>query len=112
MRQKEVKKRFVSLIKKSFKKNLVKIFSFFHFKFEKNKTQIITTKLQWNAKSKIGSLENANHRPGGGDKKILTIKTDFKENAKPKVGSLVINANNNNNIETADNATAAATANE
>lgn len=43
--------------------------------------------MQWNAKSKIGSLENASHKPGGGDKKIETIKTDFKEKAKPKVGS-------------------------
>lgn len=43
--------------------------------------------MQWNAKSKIGSLDNANHKPGGGDKKILTIKTDFGANAKPKVGS-------------------------
>lgn len=51
--------------------------------------QISTTKLQWNAKSKIGSLDNASHKPGGGDKKILTVKTDFRENAKPKVGSKV-----------------------
>jgi len=43
--------------------------------------------LQWNAKSKIGSLENANHKPGGGDKKIETLKPDFKDKAKPKVGS-------------------------
>jgi microtubule-associated protein tau len=27
------------------------------------------------------------HKPGGGDKKILEIKTDFKDKAKPKVGS-------------------------
>lgn len=51
------------------------------------KFQIISTKLQWNAKSKIGSLDNANHKPGGGDKRILTIKTDFREKAQPKVGS-------------------------
>lgn len=51
--------------------------------------QILSTKLQWNAKSKIGSLDNASHKPGGGDKKILTIKTDFRDNAKPKVGSKV-----------------------
>ncbi len=44
-------------------------------------------KLQWNAKSKIGSLENATHKPGGGDKKIETIKLEFREKAKPKVGS-------------------------
>lgn len=44
-------------------------------------------KLQWNAKSKVGSLENAAHKPKGGDKKIETIKLDFKDKAKPKVGS-------------------------
>lgn len=49
--------------------------------------QITTTKLSWTAKSKIGSLENANHKPGGGDKKIESIKTEFKDKAKPKVGS-------------------------
>lgn len=49
--------------------------------------KITSNKLQWNAKSKIGSLENASHKPGGGDKKILTVKTDFRDNAKPKVGS-------------------------
>lgn len=59
--------------------------------------QILSTKLQWTAKSKIGSLENANHKPGGGDKKILTIKSDFRENAKPKVGSKSATNNNNNN---------------
>ncbi|XP_055524959.1 uncharacterized protein LOC129718322 isoform X2 [Wyeomyia smithii] len=49
--------------------------------------KILSTKLQWNARSKIGSLENASHRPGGGDKKIETLKTDFKDRAKSKVGS-------------------------
>ncbi|XP_034126762.1 microtubule-associated protein 2 isoform X4 [Drosophila guanche] len=49
--------------------------------------KIVTTKLQWNAKSKIGSLENAAYKPGGGDKKIETLKMDFKDKAKPKVGS-------------------------
>ena len=38
--------------------------------------QIQTVKLQWNARSKIGSLENANHKPGGGDKKIETKKIE------------------------------------
>lgn len=51
----------------------------FHF-------QIISNKLQWSAKSKIGSLENASHKPGGGDKKILNFKADFGS-AKSKVGS-------------------------
>lgn len=49
--------------------------------------QILTTKLEWNAKSKIGSLENATYKPGGGDKKIETVKLDFKDKAKPKVAS-------------------------
>lgn len=43
--------------------------------------------MTWNAKSKVGSLENATHKPGGGDKKIETVKLDFKEKAKPKIGS-------------------------
>lgn len=50
--------------------------------------QIISTKLQWNAKPKIGSLDNAHHKPGGGDKKIEEVKLDFKDKAKPKIGSL------------------------
>jgi hypothetical protein len=49
--------------------------------------QIQQVKLAWNAKSKVGSLENATHKPGGGDKKIETVKLDFKEKAKPKIGS-------------------------
>lgn len=44
-------------------------------------------KLQWNAKSKVGSLDNTTYKPGGGDKKIETVKLDFKDKAKPKVGS-------------------------
>lgn len=49
--------------------------------------QIITQKLEWNAKSKIGSLENAAHKPKGGDKKIESVKLNFKDKAAPKVGS-------------------------
>lgn len=37
-------------------------------------------------KSKIGSLENAQHHPGGGDKKIFDAKTRYSVNSK--VGSL------------------------
>lgn len=51
--------------------------------------QITTTKLEWNAKSKIGSLQNTSYKPGGGDKKIETVKLDFKDKAKPKVASTV-----------------------
>lgn len=43
--------------------------------------------MQWNAKPKIGSLDNASYKPGGGDKKIESLKTDFKDKAKSKVGS-------------------------
>jgi len=32
-------------------------------------------------------LDNAAHKPGGGDKKIESLKMDFKDKAKPKVGS-------------------------
>lgn len=32
-------------------------------------------------------MENATYKPGGGDKKIETVKLDFKDKAKPKVGS-------------------------
>jgi microtubule-associated protein tau len=34
-------------------------------------------------------LQNAAYKPGGGDKKIETVKLDFKEKAKPKVASTV-----------------------
>ncbi|CAF4952279.1 unnamed protein product, partial [Rotaria sp. Silwood1] len=44
-------------------------------------------KLHWNAKSKIGSLENAHHKPGGGTVKIESKKLDFKEKAKPRTNS-------------------------
>lgn len=49
--------------------------------------QIESKKLAWNAKSKIGSLENATHKAGGGEKKIETVKLDFKAKASSKVGS-------------------------
>lgn len=48
--------------------------------------QVESVKLEWNAKSKVGSLDYANHKPGGGDKKILTQKLQFK-NVQSKVGS-------------------------
>lgn len=43
--------------------------------------------MEWNVKSKVGSLQNSSYKPGGGDKKIETVKLDFKEKAKPKVAS-------------------------
>lgn len=35
--------------------------------------QIEVRKTEWNAKSKIGSLDNATHVPGGGDKKVCFV---------------------------------------
>lgn len=50
--------------------------------------QVTTQKLEWKAESKIGSLDNATHKPVGGAKKIETKKLDFKEKATSKIGSL------------------------
>lgn len=58
-----------------------------HNYYNVNTFQIQSVKLQWNAKPKVGSLENKTHKPGGGDKKIESIKLDFKDKAKPKIGS-------------------------
>lgn len=33
--------------------------------------QIETRKIDWSVQSKVGSLENAGHSPGGGDKKVI-----------------------------------------
>lgn len=59
-----------------------------HLRFSKDLFQITQVKLQWNAKPKVGSLDNATHKPGGGEKKIESVKLDFKDKAKPKIGSL------------------------
>jgi len=32
--------------------------------------QIENKKLEWKAESKVGSLDNARHKPGGGEKKV------------------------------------------
>ena len=34
--------------------------------------QVETQKLDWKAKSKIGSMDNANHHAGGGERKVCT----------------------------------------
>ncbi|CAN7984076.1 unnamed protein product [Ixodes hexagonus] len=47
---------------------------------------VTSKKLEWRATPKVGSLDNAAHKPGGGDKKIISQKVDFK--AQSKVGSL------------------------
>ncbi len=36
--------------------------------------QIENRKLDWKVESRIGSLDNAQHKPGGGDKKVFLIK--------------------------------------
>ena len=36
--------------------------------------QIENKKLEWKAESKIGSLDNAAHKPGGGEKKVINDK--------------------------------------
>lgn len=35
--------------------------------------QIENNKLEWNAEAKIGSLDNAQHKPAGGDKKVSAV---------------------------------------
>lgn len=47
--------------------------------------QIESQKLKWNVTSKVGSLDNKDHKPGGGDKKIESQKLKFQ--AQSKVGS-------------------------
>lgn len=47
--------------------------------------QIESQKLKWNVTSKVGSLDNKDHKPGGGDKKIESQKIAFK--AQSKIGS-------------------------
>lgn len=41
--------------------------------------QIETKKIDLKVESKIGSLENVKHRPGGGDKKIFDDKDYLKQ---------------------------------
>lgn len=50
--------------------------------------QIFDEKVHWETGSKIGSLNNASHKPAGGDVKIESHRVDFKDKAKPKIGSL------------------------
>lgn len=52
--------------------------------------KITNYKLNWQAKSKIGSLERANHTPLGGNVKIPSFKVDFREKAKPKTDTGLI----------------------
>lgn len=52
------------------------IFFFFHF-------QIINQKIDVKAESKVGSLDNVKHKPGGGDKKIFDDKEYLKNIEHP-----------------------------
>jgi len=36
--------------------------------------EIESKKLEWKVESKIGSLDNAAHKPGGGEKKVINDK--------------------------------------
>ncbi|XP_067934601.1 microtubule-associated protein tau-like [Watersipora subatra] len=43
---------------------------------------------QAKAKSRVGSLDNASHKPLGGDKKVYQRRLTFRETATSKIGSL------------------------
>lgn len=45
--------------------------------------QIVTHKVEVKAQSKIGSMDNMKHRPGGGDKKIFDDKEYLKNVEHP-----------------------------
>ncbi|GBO26749.1 hypothetical protein AVEN_207003-1, partial [Araneus ventricosus] len=49
--------------------------------------EVTTEKLDFKAKAapKIGSLDNAKHKPGGGNVAIKTEKLHFKEKAASKI---------------------------
>ena len=44
--------------------------------------QIENRKLNWNAQSKIKSLDNHTHKPGGGDKKIENRKLEWNVDSR------------------------------
>lgn len=43
--------------------------------------------MEWKVSSRIGSLDNAQHRPGGGKIKVANVKLEFRQNAQSKIGS-------------------------
>ncbi|CAO4368138.1 unnamed protein product [Caenorhabditis nigoni] len=51
----------------------------------KSDVKIVSEKLNWDAKSKVGSMDNAAHKPTGGNVQILSQKLNWK--AESKVGS-------------------------
>lgn len=68
-------------------------------------TQIENRKLDINAQSKVGSLDNVKHKPGGGEIKIFDDKDYLKQRASGEHSSVLsgsqvrqIQSNNYNNI--------------
>ena len=51
----------------------------------KSVTQIENRKLNWSTESRVRSLDNHSHKPGGGDKKIENRKLDW--NVESRIGS-------------------------
>ena len=45
-----------------------------HYLTEGGNVRVATQKLEWNAKSKVGSLDNVKHAPGGGNVRIFDEK--------------------------------------
>jgi microtubule-associated protein tau len=54
-----------------------------HAVFAFHLPQISTQKLNVKAQSKVGSMDNVKHRPGGGDKKIFDDKEYLKQIEHP-----------------------------
>uniref|UniRef100_A0A914CTV4 Microtubule-associated protein n=1 Tax=Acrobeloides nanus TaxID=290746 RepID=A0A914CTV4_9BILA len=50
--------------------------------------KIVTQKLEWKAQSKVGSLENANHKPPGGDVKISEYQVTTPKSRSKDSGSV------------------------
>lgn len=49
---------------------------------------IVNQRVDWCASPKVGSLLNAHHKPLGGNKQIASEKLDFRQRASPRVASL------------------------
>ncbi|KAJ1346370.1 hypothetical protein KIN20_001136 [Parelaphostrongylus tenuis] len=62
-----------------------KIGSFTDHKPQGGNVQIFSENRTYNVQSKIGSLHNVSHTPGGGNVKIPSMRLDFKEKAAPKI---------------------------
>uniref|UniRef100_A0A158P9W8 Microtubule-associated protein n=1 Tax=Angiostrongylus cantonensis TaxID=6313 RepID=A0A158P9W8_ANGCA len=62
-----------------------KVGSFTNHKPQGGNVQIFSENRTYNVQSKIGSLNNVSHTPGGGNVRIPNMKLDFKEKATPKI---------------------------